>query len=141
MQRGSRLLDSHGQIISRVTSTMHLAKYLDKSDAEAMMRKGASLNEDADITMSGIFKRVRDPESVCERLGCIWQERRSNLSLIYQPPTQWDTKIRWCNFIGYDESAPPGADTIISSGVLQHRLFADTLDNAHRYIWANSSWK
>lgn len=136
------LYDSTGQLIPRVNYTMHLAKYPDKSDAEALIKNDLVLNEDADETLKGVFKSCRDlNEAVCERLVSIWQERRNDPSLIEQPASQWDTKIRACKFIGYKpDSEPLKAEEMIGHPTLFRRLLSASVDDAHRSLWANSKW-
>jgi len=140
--REVRLYDSAGQVIPRMTSTMHLAKYPDKSDMEAWIRKDVVLNEDADITLRGIFKSCRDfEESICERLVSIWLERRKTPSLIEQPSSQWNKEPKACKFAGYKPEAEPlRADEIVCNPTLHHRMLAAAVDDAHRSLWANSKW-
>lgn len=141
--RDTPLYDSEGQWIPRVTSTLHLAIHPDKSDAEAFIKKDMVLNEDADITFKGIFKSCRDlEESVCERLLSIWQERRKDPSLIEQPASQWDTKIRACKFSGYESDTEPfEADEMTGNQVLFRRMLAASVDDDHHSkVWANSKW-
>lgn len=140
--RDTPLYDAGGRWIPRATSTMHLAKHPDKSDAEAFIKKDIILNEDADVTFSGIFKSCRElEETICGRLVSIWQERRSNPSLIEQPATQWDARIRPCKFDGYKPDAEPiGGDVMVGHPVLRHRMVAASVDDAHRSLWDNSLW-
>ncbi|HXQ37191.1 MAG TPA: hypothetical protein VN843_24490, partial [Anaerolineales bacterium] len=60
--REPRLFDSRGVWIPRASSTLHLAKYPDKSEAEALIKLDMLLNEDADETLSGIFRSTRELE-------------------------------------------------------------------------------
>lgn len=140
--RETPLYDERGQWIPRATSTMHLARCPDKSHAEAMISKDMILNEDADITLHGVFESCRDlEEHVCERLVSIWRERRNNPALLEQPPSQWDTRIRQCTFAGYDPSAERiNADILMSNPILRHRLLAASLDDSHSKLWTNSKW-
>lgn len=137
------LFDANEQIIPRVRSKMHLAKYPDKSDAEAFIRMDVSLNEDAETTLTGVFKSTRDLlEAVCERLVSIWRERRNNPSLIEQPATQWKLNMKPCNFAGYDQTAEPlSADVMMSDPVLRHRMMAAATIDQYRYnVWSSSPW-
>jgi hypothetical protein len=101
------------------------------------------LNEDADVTFKGVFKSCRDlNEATCERLLAIWEQRRKDPSLIEQPATQWDTKIRPCKFAGYDPNAEPlSSDVITGHPILRHRMLAASADDRHHAgVWANSPW-
>lgn len=137
------LFDAKGQAIPRATSTLHLAKYPDRSEVEALIKgKEVVLNEDAGVTLSGIFESCRElGENVCKRLLEIWRERRSDLALIEQPSEQWDTKIRSCNFIGYaPDSGQIEADAVIANPIVHHRVLSASVDDTHRSLWANSKW-
>lgn len=135
-------LDADEQIIPRSRVQRHLAKYPDKSDMEAFIRKDVVLNEDADTTFKGIFKSTRGfEETICKRLVSIWLERRVNPSLIEQPTTQWNTKIKSCNFNGYDKNAPPlNYDEMMGSPILHKRMWVGAVFDQQRSIWANSPW-
>jgi len=142
-RREGLLYNAKGEEILRATSTLHLAKHPDKSDVEALVIKDVVLNEDADVTFKGIFKSCRDlDEAVCERLISIWQERRGNPSLIEQPASQWDTKIRACEFSGYDSNADPlDAQLMTGHPILKHRMLAASADDAHHAgVWTHSLW-
>jgi hypothetical protein len=134
-----------GRWIPRATSTLHLAKYPDKSDAEALIKLDMVLDEDADKTLNGVFESCRKlEEAVCARLLSIWEERRKNPKLIEQPQTQWaDKKLRTCMFNGYDKNAEPlKADEMTGNPVLFRRMLAASADDIHRSkTWANSKWK
>lgn len=137
------LLDQHEQIIPRVRTKMHLAKYPDKSDAEAFIRKDVSLNEDAETTFTGVFKSTRDLlEAVSERLVSIWRERRNDPTLIEQPASQWNANIKPCKFAGYDQNAEPlSHDVMMSNPVVRHRIIAAAaVDQYRTKVWANSPW-
>jgi hypothetical protein len=136
------LLDSEERVIPRVKTQLHLAKYPDKSDAEAFIKKDVALNEDANITFKGIFKSTRDfLEILSERLVFVWQERRKDPFLIEQPATQWNMKIKPCNFTGYDKNAEPlNYDEIMGNPTLHHRMLAAAVFDQHRSLWANSPW-
>jgi len=138
------LYDSAGQWIPRAISTLHLAKYPDKSDAEAFIRLDMILSEDAEETLSGVFQSCKElEEHVCNRLLSVWEERRAHPSLIEQPRTQWaDKKVRSCRFNGYAPVATPGiADSMTGNPVLFRRMLAASADDAHRSkVWANSQW-
>ncbi len=119
------------------------ARYPDKSDAEAMiMGKRTVLNEDADITLNGVFASCREMlENICERLVKIWEERRQNPALLEQPIAQWRAISKRCKFAGYKpQSEPIQADEIMSSGVLLRRMISASLDDAQRGMWVNSKW-
>jgi hypothetical protein len=142
-RREGLLYDARGAEILRATATLHLAKHPDKSDIEAFIKSDIVLNEDADVTLHGIFKSCRDlNEAVCERLISIWQERRSNPCLIDQPASQWDIKIRPCKFSGYDANATPLApDLITTNPIIRHRMLSASVDDARRAaVWENSPW-
>lgn len=143
-RREGLLFDARGREILRATSTLHLAKHPDISDAEALVKKNMVLNEDADITFKGIFKSCRDlNEAACERLLSVWEQRRRDPSLIEQPATQWDTRIRACKFDGYDSNAEPlDSDVMTSHPILRHRMLAASADDRHHAdVWANSPWR
>jgi hypothetical protein len=137
------LFDAKGQAIPRATSTLHLAKYPDRSEVEALIKgNDVVLNEDAGVTLTGIFESCRElEEKVCERLIAIWSERRSDAALIEQPPEQWDTKIRLCNFIGYaPDSGRLEADAVIANPIVHHRMLSASVDDRQRSLWAHSKW-
>lgn len=142
--REPRLYDSTGNWIPRATSTLHLAKYPDKSDAETLIKLNMVLNEDADTTFKGVFRSTRElEEAICKRLLSIWEQRRTNPSLIEQPEGQWsDKKLRKCVFVGYHPNAEPlNPNEITGNPVLFNRMLAASADDAHRAdIWANSKW-
>jgi hypothetical protein len=143
LRREGLLYNPQGEEILRATSSLHLAKHPDKSDIEALIRKDMVLDEDADITFRGVFQSCRDlNEAVCERLLCIWNDRRKNPALIVQPRTQWDMNIRPCAFAGYDSNAEPfDADEITGHPVFRHRMLAAAADDAHfNQVWTNSIW-
>ncbi len=142
--RENPIYDSKGNWIPRAKATTHLAKYPDRSNAEAMIKgKEIQLNEDAEITLTGIFNSVRNlNENLCEKLLEIWKERRNTPSLLEQPQIQWDDKIRPCKFLGYDQTAEPlNADMLIGNPITSHRMLASSVDDAHRSLWNNSKWK
>lgn len=142
--RETPIYDSSGNWIPRAKATTHLAKYPDRSDAEAMIKeKEIQLNEDAEITLTGIFNSVRNlNEILCEQLLEIWNERRDNPSLIEQPQIQWDDKVRPCKFTGYDLTTEPlNADVLIGNPITARRVLASSVDDAHRSLWNNSKWK
>ncbi len=58
--RNVTLYGAKGQLIPCFTTTLHQDKYPDKSEAEAMILNDISLNEDADVTLSGVFTSCRD---------------------------------------------------------------------------------
>jgi hypothetical protein len=142
--REPRLLDSRGVWIPRASSTLHLAKYPDKSEAEALIKIDMLLNEDADSTLTGIFRSTRElEETICNRLLSIWEERRANPSLIEQPSTQWIKKrLKRCAFSGYKPSVQKiTADVETAHPVMLKRLLAASADDAHREnTWQDSVW-
>jgi hypothetical protein len=145
LPREPPLYDAAGNWIPRATSSLHLAKYPDKSDAEALIKLDMVLDEDADKTLNGVFQSCRKLEEViCARLLYIWEERRKDPSLIQQPQTQWaDKKLRTCTFNGYGKNAVPlKASEMTGNPVLLRRMLAASADDAHRSkTWANSKWK
>lgn len=142
VRRDVVLLNKDEEIIPRVKTQRHLAKYPDKSDMEAFIRNDLVLNEDADITFKGIFQSTRDfEETICKELSTIWQKRRSDSSLIEQPATQWNTKIKTCNFNGYDKTAPQlDFGEMIANPTLHTRMLAASVFDHQRSLWANSPW-
>ena len=140
--RPSLVLDKDGQRRAITSTTMHLVREPDKSDAEGMIKRNVALNEDADTTLSGIFKSSRDLiEATCERLVEIWNVRRADPSLIEQPASQWEANIRLCNFNGYDPNAPPlQYDEIYNSHVLLHRFVSCGAVDTKSALWRNSPW-
>lgn len=140
--RHSLVLDKDGQKRPITTSTLHLVREPDKSDAEGFMRSNVVLNEDADITLNGIFRSCRDMEdAICERLVAIWRERRANPALIEQPAMQWDSNFKPSSFKGYDENAEPiGKDRVIGSGVMLHRMISSGTVDTSLSMWKNSLW-
>lgn len=142
--RKNRLYDAQDNWIPRADTAIHLAKYPDRTDIEAFIKSSdINLDEDAETTLSGIFGSCRNlNEIVCERLVSIWIERRGNPSLLEQPASQWDDKIRECNFTGYDASAEPlTADTGITNPNLRKRMLAASVFDKFRSFWDNSKWK
>ena len=141
--RQTPLYDSNGQWIPRAESNTYLAKYPDRSDIEAFIKgKNISLNEEAEVTLNGIFKSCRNlNENLCERLVSIWKERRANPQLLEQPQNQWDDKIRSCNFVGYDSNAKPlKQDVGIVNPILSRRMLSTSVDDANRDFWEKSKW-
>lgn len=141
--RKNPLYDSIGRWIPRAESNIHLAKYPDRSDIEAFIKgKDINLDEDAEITLVGIFNSCRNlNETICERLVSIWKKRRSNPQSLEQPQNQWDDKIRNCKFVGYDSNAEsPNADLGLVNPILSHRMLSASVDDAHRNLWNNSKW-
>lgn len=137
------LFDTRGLPIPRVTSTLHLAKHPDKSDVEATILGPTMLNEDASVTLEGLFKSSRDLlESVCEQLVSIWKERRNEPAFISQPSSQWKTVAKKCAFKGYKPDTPPLAmQVFIANPNLYRRMLASSMDDAHRSLWNGSKWE
>jgi len=135
--------DARGQIIPRATSKLHLARYPDRSEVEALIKgKDILLNEDAGETLTGIFRSCRTlEEETCERLHSIWAERKKAPLLIEQPIAQWKTKIRSSNFSGYQPMEEPfSGDQITINRSLAHRMLSAAVDDAHRSLWDGSKW-
>jgi len=142
LTRENLLVDLSGRWIPRVRSVLHLAKHPDKSDAEAMIKKDTLVNEDADITLRGIFGSCRElDELVCERLLSIWKARRSNPALINQPASQWDADFKPCKFVGYHpEAGRLDFDWNLVHPVLHRRMQSAALEGTTRTLWRNSKW-
>ena len=137
------LFDAMGMVIPRATSIMYLAKYPDRSEVEALIKsKNIFLNEDASITLDGIFQSCRElEENTCNNLLNTWLLRRSDPALIEQPLSQWDVKIRNSDFVGYSPKAEDiDADVLIGNPILFRRIRAASVDDDHRGLWANSKW-
>lgn len=136
------LYDSHNQRILRMTSTQHLALHPAKSDVEALIKEQSILNEDADITLKGIFNSCKElEERICEHLVVIWQERRNNKLIIEQPSSQWDTKIRPCKFSGYkSDSTPIKTTKLIVNPIIGVRIRSASLDDTNRSLWENTKY-
>jgi hypothetical protein len=135
---------SAGAWRTKASSNVHLAKYPDKSDAEAFIKVDMVLNEPADSSLRGVFDSTRRLEhSICSRLLSIWRERRNDPSLIEQPETQWTNKrLRACTFQGYDTNVEPlNVSEMSSSGAPLRRLVAAAADDGNRdRVWAGSIW-
>lgn len=141
--RENPIYDANGKWIPRANSTTHLAKYPDRSDAEALIKgKDVQLNEDAEVTLKGIFNSARNlNENLCEELLKIWRERRNDPFCLEQPQVQWDNKIRPCNFTGYTQNIEPfNADVMISNPITLRRMLASSLEDKQRNFWNNSNW-
>ncbi|MBL8203241.1 MAG: hypothetical protein JNM09_03365 [Blastocatellia bacterium] len=137
------LFDAMGMVIPRATSIMYLAKYPDRSEIEALIKsKNIFLNEDASITLDGIFQSCRElEENTCNNLLNTWLLRRSDPALIEQPLSQWDDKIRNSDFVGYSPNAEDiDADGLIANPILLRRIRAASVDDDHRGLWVNSKW-
>ena len=138
------LYDSNELLIPRHESTIHLGKLPDRSDAEAFIKsEEVTLNEDAEITLSGIFKSCRElNENVCERLLSIWKNRRNNPSLLEQPQSQWNNKMKDCDFIGYNPNAKKIDTKLMHShpNILK-RMRSASVFGSQRKFWNNSKWK
>lgn len=137
------LYDARGQEILRFKSTMHLAKYPDRSDAEAFI-KGADVNlsENAEDTLKGVFKSCRNLiEILTEKLLSIWQVRRNDPSILEQPEKHWDSKIKSCNFNGYDKNIlNKKKDVAFVSPILSKRMLSAAALDHQRILWSNSRW-
>ena len=138
------LYDSNGQINPRAESTTHLSKYPDRTDIEAFIKsKDIWLNEDAEVTLNGIFNSCRNfVEIVSEQLLSIWQQRRINPTLLEQPQIQWEKLFKVCNFAGYDTNSQPlNSDSGRLNGILIHRMLSASVFDHQRNFWKNSKWK
>lgn len=137
------LFDPRGFPIPRFTTTLHLAKHPDKSDVEATILGPTMLNEDASVTLDGVFKSSRNLlEAVCERLVSIWQERRKDPTLIAQPLSQWNSVAKKCGFKGYAPNTPPlPMQVFISHPSFKRRMLAASIDDQHRSLWDGSKWE
>lgn len=143
VRRKTTILDAQGQIIPRADTVLHLAKYPDRSEMEALIKGPRTmLNEDAEVTLEGIFRSCRElQEHTCENLIAVWKERRNSPNLIQQPISQWDTNIRPCQFTGYEPNTPfDKGDWIISNPIFYHRFVAASIDDARVSLWNNSPW-
>jgi hypothetical protein len=137
------ILDAQGHVVPRARIVLHLAKYPDRSEVEALIKgPETTLSEDAEITLEGIFRSCRDlHEHTCEKLIAIWNERRNNPNLIQQPASQWDTNIRSCQFSGYQPNTPfSRGDFIMSHPIFYRRFVAASIDDARVSLWDNSPW-
>jgi len=137
------LYDQRGFPIPRMTTTFHLAKHPDKSDVEASILGPTMLNEDASVTLHGVFKSSRELlETLCEELLAIWRARRNDPALIGQPPSQWNTTAKRCKFRGYKPETPPLAmQVFVSNPTFYRRMLASSMDDAHRNLWTGSKWE
>lgn len=137
------LYDIRGLPIPRMTTTFHLAKYPDKSEVEATLLGPTMLNEDASVTLEGVFKSSRDLlEIVCERLVGIWNQRRNDPALISQPLSQWNAVAKKCAFGGYNPETPllPMQVVMLNPNSCR-RMFASSTDDQHRSLWSGSKWE
>ena len=135
--------DARGQLIPRATSTLHLARYPDRSEIEGLVKgRDILLNEDAENTLKGIFKSCRQlEEQTCERLCAVWNERQNSPNLIDQPIEQWRTKIKATGFPGYQPANEPfTADELTLNESLARRMRSAAVDDAHRAFWDGSEW-
>jgi hypothetical protein len=135
--------DSNELLIPRSQYTIHLGKFPDRSDAEAFIKsEEVILNEDATITLSGIFNSCRElNEQICEQLLFIWKERRNNPSLLEQPQNQWDNKIKNCDFNGYDSNAEKiEMNSMHGHPNILKRMRSASVFGTMRNFWNNSKW-
>jgi hypothetical protein len=141
-RREVALFDANDQLIPRWKIKLHLATSPDKSDAEAFVKRDISLNEDAETTLTGMFKSTRELlEAVCERLVSIWRERRNTPALIEQPSTQWNENMRGCDFAGYNQIIKPfSPDMMMGNNVLAKRMLAGAILDHQRSLWLNTPW-
>ena len=137
------LFDRRGFPILRMTTTFHLAKHPDRSDVEATILGPTMLNEDASVTLEGVFKSSRDLlEIVCERLVAIWIARRNDPALISQPVSQWNSVAKKCAFQGYKPETPPlQMEVFITNPDFYRRMLSSSMDDAHRSLWDGSNWE
>jgi hypothetical protein len=140
----TQIFDGRGRLIPRSEIDLHLAKYPDRSEIEALMKgPDTTLNEDAKVTLNGIFGSCRDlHEYSCERLLSVWIERKKTPSLVEQPISQWDTNIRSCQFTGYEPHTPGyRGDFVMINPSFHRRFVAAAIDDAHIGLWNNSPWR
>lgn len=138
------IFNANGQLIPRARLELHLAKYPDRSEIEAFIQsKDINLNEEAEITIKGIFESCRIlTETICEKLLSIWILRRNNPNLLEQPNKQWTDIIRECNFVGYDSKAEPlELNTAVVNPILGHRMLSSSVMDHQRHLWENTKWK
>ncbi len=146
--RENLFYDSKENCIFRVKSTTHLAKYPDRSETEALIKgKDIQLDEDAKVTLNGIFDSVRNlAENLCERLLKIWIERRDNSLTLRQPQAQWDSKIRTSIFTGYSPNSNLSVENssdkkMLGNAIAIHRMLASSCEDKQRHLWKNSDWE
>jgi hypothetical protein len=133
-------------LIPRHKRITHLAKFPDRSDIEAFIKSNEiTLSEDAEITISGLFKSCR---SFCEEISAellsIWHFRRSNPNLLEQPKNQWDNKIKNCEFDGFLPNENPKIESKqIMQGTpnLLKRMRSAAVLDSKRKFWENSPWR
>ncbi len=142
--REVQIFNANGQLVPRAELELHLAKFPDRTETEAFIKsKDINLNEEAEITISGIFDSCRTLlETVCEKLLEIWILRRNDPSVLEQPIKQWTDVIRECDFVGYDsKSIPLNTDVAYVNPILGRRMKASAVLDNERFLWANSKWK
>jgi|ERR1051325_1786375 hypothetical protein len=137
------LYDRRGFPIPRMETTFHLAKHPDKSDVEAGILGPTMLNEDASVTLDGVFKSSRELiETVCERLVMLWAERRKDPALIAQPLAQWNAVAKNSAFKGYKPETPYlSMDVFISNPAFMRRMLSASMDDQHRALWNGTKWE
>ncbi len=141
--REVRLYDPNGNWIPRSEITTHLAKFPDRTDVEAFIKaEDIILNEDAQITLTGIFESCRTlNEKICKQLLSIWKERRKNPSLLEQPQKQWANLPKDCNFTGCNPKAKSfNMDIIQGHPNVLKRMRTASVFGSQRSFWANSKW-
>jgi hypothetical protein len=133
----------HKPLPPRIHIEQHLSKSPDKSDVEAMIKsKTPILNENAEITLKGIFSSSRQlVDDISEKLVDIWQQRLTQRLLITQPIVQWKNKPKANAFNGYDPSAPSlDIGEIISHPILGKRFKAAAVFDKDRSLWNGTDW-
>jgi hypothetical protein len=139
--REIKLFDGQGQRIPRAYSNSHLSKYPDRTDVEEFIKtKHISLNEDAEVTLKGIFISSREfVETISEKLLAVWKQRREDPTLLCQPQTQWDGTFKNSNFDGYNPAATPlNADTVVAHPNFFRRMQSASALDHQRDFWTNS---
>lgn len=142
--REVKIFNANGQLILRAELELHLAKYPDRSEIEAFIKsKNINLNEEAEVTISGIFDSCRTLiETTCEKLLNVWKLRRNNPIVLEQPVTQWKDAIRECEFTGYDSKASPlNIDLAYVNPILGRRMLSSSVMDNQRHLWDNTKWK
>lgn len=142
--REVRIFDANGQLIPRAELELHLAKFPDRSEVEAFIKsKDINLNEEAEITISGVFNSCRTLlETICEKLLEIWKLRRNNPTLLEQPVKQWTDIIKKCDFAGYNSVATPlNVDLAYVNPILARRMKSSSVLDSQRQLWENTKWK
>jgi hypothetical protein len=137
------LYDNHGNEVPRVETASHLSVDPDKSDIEAMIyNRTIILDEEAEITLTGVFKNTRDLlENICEKLLLTWQERKADPSLIAQPASQWKPDFKNAGFQGFaPETESLEMDMLVGHPTMMKRLKAASALDHQRNLWQGTDW-